>query len=227
MPEKLTFKVAPRTIKGKKVKSLRQEGIVPANVVAESAVSTMIEVDRKSFKHLYDKAGDTTVIYLQVGESQETVPVLVEQVEVHPVTNETQHIVFRQVNLKEKIEAQIPVELVGENKVPDAVVITVHDEIEVRALPTDLPEKFEIDISVLTEIGQAVTFADLKFDREKVELILEEDLETPVVMLQEVKEEVIEEVAAPEGEEGTETAGGETPAEGEAPAEEGEETAKE
>lgn len=212
MAEKHTFKAQARTLKGKKVKQLRAQGLLPGNVINPGKESLMISVPQTPFRRLYAEVGDTGLIYLSI-EGEKERPVLVEEVIYHPVTGEAQHLVLRQVNLKEKISASVPVEIIGEVSVPNSVLITVVDEVTVEALPTDLPEKFEVDVSTLTEIGQAITFADLKFDREKVTLDIGEQTEdSPVVLLQEVKEEVIEETPA----EAAEGAEGEAAAEGEA-----------
>lgn len=191
MPNKISFQVSTRTIKGKKVSALRAQGLVPANVMSGGVESLMISMPQQAFKKLYKQVGDTQVIYLSVDGKEER-PVLVEEVASHPVTGLVRHVVFHQVNLKEKIEAEVPVEVIGENKIPNTVILTVHDTITVEALPTDLPEKFVVDISKLTEVGQSITFADLDYDKDKVEIKMDEEMTSPVVILQEVKEEVEE-----------------------------------
>lgn len=195
MAEKNLFKVQARDVKGKKVKVLRNDGLIPANIINPVGDSTMIAMGHSDFNRLYAKVGDTGVIYLQVEGDAAEKPVLIEEVSLHPVTGHTDHVIFRQVNLKVKIEAEVPVEIVGEVNVPNSVLLTVASEITVEALPTDLPEKFVVDVSTLTEIGQSITYAQLEYDKNKVELQVE-DLESPVVLLQEVKEEVVE--VAPE-----------------------------
>lgn len=201
--QKINFKAVPRTLVGKKVKKLRSQGQVPANIMGHSIESVPISVGSTQFVRLYNQVGDSGLFYLEVEGETEARPVLVDQVDSDPLSGLPQHVVFRQVNLKEKVTAEIPVEVIGEFKLANAVVITVHDSIEVEALPADLPEKFEVDISSLSEIGQAITFKDLSFDREKVELqVSEEELDTPVVLVQEVKEEPVEEVPTEETAEG-------------------------
>jgi len=196
MTNKMTFTSVPRTIQGKKVKKLRLQSLIPANITQQDRDSVMITVDLSNFNRLYRKVGDTGLIYLTVEGEKAERPVLVDDLVVHPVTGIPSHVVFRQVNLKEKISAEVPVEIIGESKVKDSVVLTVASEISVEALPTDLPEKFVIDISVLTEIGQAITYADLQYDQSKVTLNLgEQDKDSPVVLLQGIAEEVVE--AAP------------------------------
>jgi large subunit ribosomal protein L25 len=208
---KATFELQVRNTLGKGVKALRKQRLVPVNVVVPHHDSIATAADSQALFKLHEQVGDTGLVYLKVGEEKTARPALIEDMHVNPVTGELLHLVFKQVNLKEKIKANVPVELVGENSVPDTNVVAVVDEIEVEALPTDLPEKFEINVEALTEIGQMVTFQDLEYDKSLVTLMIsEEELTQPVVMLQ------AQAVAEPEAEPAE---GAEAPAEGEAPAE--------
>ncbi|HYD34864.1 MAG TPA: 50S ribosomal protein L25 [Vitreimonas sp.] len=203
--EKLTFSAQLRTIAGKAVKTVRAQRLIPANVSVPGENSIMLALPQAAFLKLYEKAGDNGLIYLTIEGEKTARPVLVEDLQVDVVKNHPIHVVFRQVNLKEKLKAEIPVEVIGQSEVPESVLLTLHDVIEVEALPTDLPEKFEIDASTLTAIGQTITYADLKYDKTKVTLVLgEETEESPVVMLQEFKEqaEPVEEAPVAEGTEG-------------------------
>jgi large subunit ribosomal protein L25 len=207
MSQKITFTAQPRTILGKKTTQLRRQGLVPANLMGSGVESVAVSVGLSDFNRLYNQVGDTGLVYLTIDGEAQARPVLIDVVHPEPISGNPQHVVFKQVNLKEKITAEIPVELVGEFAVKEAMLLTVHPTIEVEALPTDFPESFTIDISQFTEVGQAVTFNQLAFDRSKVTLMVgEEELDTPVVSVQPQQEEVIEVEAAPE-------------AEGEAPAE--------
>ncbi len=211
MPQKISFSAQSRPILGKKVQQYRNSSLIPANVSGNLEHSVPVLFERTKFSALYKQVGDTGLFYLKVeGESGDR-PVLISEVQYHPVTNQILHVVLRQVDLKEKISAEVPVELIGEFDIKNALVVTLHDSIEVEALPQDFPEKFEIDISKFTEIGQMVAFKDLSFDKSKVSLTIEEgQLDEPVVMVQEVKEEVeVVEVVLP-----TDAAAGETPAAG-------------
>jgi large subunit ribosomal protein L25 len=104
------------------------------------------------------------------------------------------HVNFLQVDLKEKVEAEVPVELVGESpaeKQSLGTVVQYLNEIKVEALPTDLPEKFEVDTSELAEVDQAIYIKDLKYDKSKVEV--KNDPEEIVVKVEPPqKEEVVE-----------------------------------
>ena len=194
--QKIVFSVASREIKGKSVTQLRRQNQLPANVFGLNKESESIQVDRTLFDKLYSEQGDTGLIYLQIGDKKRQTPVLIDEVQTHPVTGKTVHAAFKRVDLTEKVSAEVPVELVGEFDVDDANLLTIISEIEVEALPEDLPDRFEIDISTLTEVGQSVTIADLKYDTEKVTIVLGEDedpSEMPVVLVQGQQEEVEEE----------------------------------
>lgn len=221
---KISLKSEKRESFGRKVKRLRKEGKIPANIFGKKIKSEAICVDKKEFTDVFEKAGETQIIDLVSPSKHETSkPVLVSNAQVDPVTSEYLHIDFRQVDLTEKIEARVPVEVSGESPAEKQGIGTVVQqlhEIEVEALPADLPEKLVVDATLLTQVDQIVYVKDLKFDK-KVEV--KTDMESIVVKVEPPqKEEVVEAAPAP--------AEGETvaPAEGEKPAEEvKEETTKE
>lgn len=187
------------------------------NIYGVTDKSTPVVVDRNGMKKLYEEEGDTGLIYLEIEGRKQQVPVLIDDVQLHPVSGDIQHVVFRRVNLTEKLEADVPVELVGEVEAPGLTVVQVRNELEVRALPTDFPESFEVDISGLKEAGDAVTIADLDFDKSMIEIIFSGDMDesAPLVLLQEIVEEEPEEPETEEVGEGEVPA---APAAGEAAA---------
>ncbi len=202
-----------RKIKGRKIKNLRHEGILPANISGKKIKSESVQVVLKDFKKVFEEAGETGLVELKIGS--DTRPVLIHNIQVNPVTDEMVHADFLQVDLKEKVEAEVPVEITGESpaeKQGIGTVVQYLNEIKVEALPTDLPEKFVIDVAELSEVDQAVFVKDLKVDRSKVEV--KSDAEEIVVKVEPPQK--IEEVAPPA------PAEGEVPAEGAAPAEGGE-----
>lgn len=205
---KITFPISTRDLKGKNAKQLRAQKIVPGNVYVAGGESVALQFSEKEFNKLYEEVGETGLVYLKIDELKNDRPTLVDEVQVDPVSGSVLHVSFKEVDLKEKIEAEVQIELVGEFELKEAVVIQVKNSIVVEALPTDLPEKFEVNIGDLTEIGQSITLADLDFDKSKVSLVeveSDEDWENPVVLVQEQREEEVEEVVEEEevdGEEG-------------------------
>lgn len=205
----ITLKSTKREMFGRKVKRLRKEGLIPANIFGNKIKSHAISVDSKEFAEVFKKAGETQIINL------EDKSVLVSNLQTDPISGDVIHIDFRQVDLKEKIEAKVPIEIEGESPAEKqnigTVVQQIH-EIEVEALPADLPEKIVIDASILIEVDQAIYVKDLKVSP-KVEI--KTDMESIVIKVEPpTKEEV---VVAPvvetpvEGE--TVVAEGETPKE--------------
>ena len=210
-----------RTVSGRKVKKLRQEGALPANIFGKKIKSEAIQVSLKDFQKTYKEVGETGLLSLVIesGKTKEERAVLVSNVQMDPRADTPKHVDFRQVDLKEKVTANVPVELTGEAPAEKAGVGTAVlyvNEIEVEALPADLPEKFTVDVSGLTEIDQAVYIKDLSVDRKKVELKAE--AETIVVKVEPPQKEEVVAPAPVEGEVPAEAAAsteGEAPAEGE------------
>ena len=212
---KIEVKVEKRETLGRKVKSLRQKGILPANIYGKKVKSLAIQLHTKEFSSVWEKVGETGVIHLKVVGEQKDRPALIHNLHLDPVTDLPLHIDFHQVDLTVKVTSNIPIEVVGtapavEQKI--GVLIQLLNEVEVEALPTDLPDHLNIDISSLKEVDQGITVKELKVPA-GVEILT--DLTQVLAKIEPPSKE--EEAPAPaEGE----------AVEGEAPAE-GEETKKE
>lgn len=219
------LKAEQRKVTGRKVKKLREEGKLPANIFGKGVKSVSIQVDDKEFRNAFKEAGETGIIEITFGK--ETRPVLIHNVQTDPITGEDLHVDFHQVNLKEKVSAAVPVETAGEapaEKQGLGTAVQYLDEVEVEALPMDLPEVFEVDLSGLEQVDQAIFVKDLPVDKNKVEI--KQDPEEIVVKVEPLREEEEEPVAppSPEDVEITEEKGEE---EGTVSKEEGEESPKE
>lgn len=187
---KLELQAQPRIITGRKVKTLRLKNILPANIFGKKIKSSAIQVSQKDFTALYKQAGETNIIYLNLEKEKQARPVLVTNLQKHPVTDLPLHVDFHQVDLTEKVTVSVPLEIVGTSlavKEKGAVLLTLLDEIKIEALPQDLPDKFTLDISALNEFGDSLLVKDLKVDKAKVTLLVEED--EPVIIAQQPKEE--------------------------------------
>lgn len=166
-----TLKAEQRKILGRKVKTLRREGFLPANIYGKKVKSEAVQVKLDDFDKIFRKVGETGLVDLTVGKKKR--PVLIHNVQVDPVTDAVIHADFLHVNLKEKVSAQVPIELSGEapaEKEGKGTVVQYIDEIGVEALPRDLPEKFEVDLSGFAKIDAQVQVKDLVVDKGKVEI---------------------------------------------------------
>ncbi len=151
-----------RTITGRKVKKLRQSNLMPANIFGKHVKSQSVQVPMDKFLKTYQAAGETGLVDLQVGKDIKTI--LIQNVQTHPLTSKPLHADFYQVDLKEKIHAQVPVVLVGTAQAVEqklGVMLSLLDKIEVEALPMDLPEKIEVSVVKLAKIGDEIKVGDL------------------------------------------------------------------
>jgi len=217
-----------REVTGKKVRYLRRQGLVPANIYGHGIDSTAINVDTRSLKHLLVHAGKTDLISLKLDGSKEPVRVLMREVQRNPLTDEPLHVDFYQVSMTEKIKAEVPIVFVGDapvlKKIKNSSLLHLLDSVDIEALPDDLPHSFEVDVSHLEELNDAIHVKDIATGRG---VTLLSDPEQMVVKVAEARkeEEIVPPVAEAEVvEEGAEAAAAE--GEGEAKAEAGAEEEK-
>lgn len=204
-------KVVKRTIFGKKVKSLRKKGILPANVYGKDIKSQAVELPSKEFSEVFKKAHQTSLVDVEL--DGQTIPALIHNVKIHPRTRELLHAEFFKVDLKEKIKSDIPIVAVGEspavaNKL--GLLLQTLSQVEIQALPTDLPEKIEVNIEQLTDVNQEIKVSDLKVGKE-VEILSDPSqivFKVGALVTKETEQEVkAEEAAAAAAAEATTEAG--------------------
>lgn len=229
MADKLSLDATERKVLGKKVKKLRRDGQLPAHVYGKGVETEIVSVDGKTFLKTFAQAGETGLIYLKIG-AEKVRPVLIRGVQYDPINGQPLHIDFYQVNLTQKVTAPIPLELIGDQpelvKSGEAIVLQTLNEVEVEALPTDLVEKIEVDIRPLQKVDDAITVANLSFDRSKLTVhVAEEEIVVKLApaiteeMRKQMEEEAAAAAAAAAETQAAEGAEGEAPTEGEAPAE--------
>lgn len=186
-----------RSITGRKVRALRRTGQTPANIFGKKIQSLAIQVETKLLKATLKNAGETNLIDLKVEGDKKNHPVLVSSYSQDPVSGDLLHVDFHEVDLNVKTTAMVPLHTIGESDAVKSgnVLVLQKNELEVEALPADLPSSIEVDITVLSEVGSTIHAKDLKIDRTKVTLLV--DPEEVIATVQEpAKEEV---VATPEG----------------------------
>jgi large subunit ribosomal protein L25 len=156
-----------RKITGRKVKSLRREGLTPASVYGKKTASLNIQINTKEFLNLFSQVGESTLIYLKNDSDKDLRPVFISDVVKHPVSGQALHVTFHQVDLKEKVTAPVPVRLIGEapaEKEKLGIMVQQLDELEIEALPTDMPENIQVEVSGLSEVGSNIKISNLKLD---------------------------------------------------------------
>lgn len=177
------LKAKKRNLLGKKVKRLRVRGGIPAVLYGKNIKSEPILLDSKEFSRIYAHAGESTLVDLEV-EGGSPKKVLITEIQKDPLSDAIIHTNLRVVDLKEKITAEIPIEIIGESSVVSTnqgILLQLIDKIEVTCLPTDLPSAIRVDISGLTKVGDLFLVRDLNIDRKKLEI--NEAPEEPVLKI--------------------------------------------
>lgn len=187
-----------RTVTGRKVKKLRQAGQIPATIYGQAMTPISVQFATLELNKIFEQAGESTLVEINI--DQDTYPILFKNPQFHPVLGDLIHIDCYQVNLKEKIVANVPLELIGESPAVKNgnILVPVTDEVEIEALPADLPEKIEVDISSLEEIGQKISVSDLQVDQDLIEIKTDPEQVIAIIEEPKVEEEPVEEEVAPE-----------------------------
>lgn len=161
--KKFQLKAQKRQITGKKVKNLRRQQILPGNIFGKKIKSESIQIPILEFAKIYQVAHETSIVELDIdGQKQ---PALIQNVQTHPVTGDFIHVDFFQVDMKEKVKTKIPVDFVGSAPAVEqklGLILKLTDEVEIEALPADLPEKLTLDLTVLRAVGDVLKAGDIK-----------------------------------------------------------------
>ena len=226
MPERHRLAAEPRTVLGKKVRRLRREGVIPANLVQAGHPSIAMQVSERALAELVRAQAAGQLVDLDSPDINE--PVLMDQVEIDTLTNRLVHLTLRKVDLTKPIGVMVRVELEGHAPASEnAEVVLIHQlqEVEVSALPTEIPTNLIADISNLVDVGDDVLVQDLRAADGAYEPL--DDPEAVVVQVtaartaeEDEDEEELEEVLLEEGEEPSEEAAeatAETPTEASSP----------
>jgi large subunit ribosomal protein L25 len=161
------YEVDQRNVLGKKVKGLRNKGIIPANVYGKGIDSLSIQLPYIKVKEMMENCGINGFLELNVSGEKDTRPVVIRSISRHPVSRSLEHIEFFQVDKTKKIQAYVPIVLIGESSVVNddrAILLTSLNTIQVSALPQDLPKSIELSIESLVSYNDTLTVADISLD---------------------------------------------------------------
>ncbi|HVM77199.1 MAG TPA: 50S ribosomal protein L25 [Candidatus Paceibacterota bacterium] len=155
--------VKTREIIGKKVRALRREGMVPAELYGHGIENVHLAVSAKEFNKVYKEAGQTGVITLLVGKEKR--PAMIHEIMRDSVTGDFLHVDFHQIRMDEKITAKVPLVFAGEApavKEKGAILNKAILEIEVEALPASMPHEITVDLASLKELNESIYVKDIK-----------------------------------------------------------------
>jgi large subunit ribosomal protein L25 len=187
----VVLKGEPRSVRGKQVKALRRAGQLPAVRYGAGLDPTPIVLDAREASRILARTTGATLIDLEVGG--QTHKVLVREMQRHSIRRDLQHVDFLKVAMDQLIRAEVPIELTGEApavKTMGGILVAGIPAVQVEALPADLPDRIQVDLSGLLKIDDSITVADLKL-REGVRIL--NDMTDPIAHVIYEAEEVIEE----------------------------------
>lgn len=166
MPETLSLVVRPRRITGKAVRKIRKTGAIPAVLYGKGVATILLEVPAVEFMRVFREAGENTIVKLSIADDggQDVRNVLIHDVTRDPLSDEILHVDFYQVRLDEKVKVAVPLVFTGESpavKNEGGVLVKALQELEIEALPTDIPDEIAVDISSLVTFEDAIHVRDL------------------------------------------------------------------
>lgn len=183
----LTLNVQKRDILGKKVKKERDNGLLPLVVYGPGEPTSHFFAKLNEFIKVWKSAGETTVIKLE-GDGQDK-NVLIQEVSVHSITGTPIHADFYAVRKGMTVAVSVPLEFTGEApaiKAYNGILVKVMHDIEVEAVPENLPQEIVIDVSSLSTLEDKITVGDIKLP-EGVKPTA--SLDEIIALVSEVKEE--------------------------------------
>ena len=187
-----------REIFGKKVKSLRQAGMIPVNVYGHGIESIALQVEASFLDELLSQADTAHLISLMVSGEKTGRDVIIKEMQRKGGTGKPIHVSFYQVSAKEKIRMDVPIDFVGQSlatKARDRDLVIILRTVEVECLPRSIPSSIVLDISRLSNVGDTVHVKDLEVSKDVTILT---DLEQMIAKVEPIRAEVEEIVKEPE-----------------------------
>ncbi len=203
--DKIVLELHKRTEKGKANAKLRAEGMTPGVVYGHGAEPESVKVPTKELTKVFNQAGWSKIIGLKIDGTRQT-NALIQDVQHNPLTGGINHADFYLVRMDEKLETEVPLHFIGESTAVyqmEGTLVKTMETLEVRALPGDLPESIEVDISVLDDFEKTIHVSDLKVPKgvevlaDPEELVVKVDAPRSDEEMAALDTEVVEEL--PEG----------------------------
>jgi large subunit ribosomal protein L25 len=195
----IELQVSSRRLLGKRVRHLRKQGVLPANIFGHGVGSRSVQVESAAFRTALGKAGTNTLVALTV-DGETPVMALIRGVQRNPINSQLLHADFYEVSMTEKIRLSVPLAFMGEAPgvtTLGGILLRNLERVEIECLPGDLVHSIPVDVSVLAEIGSALYIKDLKVGEAVAIHADPEELVVKVVPPAKEEVEAVVEEAAP------------------------------
>jgi len=163
--ETLELKADVREATGRRVKALRQEGLVPAVLYGHTDHTdpTLLQIEAKPLGKVLREAGTHQLVGLKIGNKKPVVT-LARDIQRDVIRHNYLHVDFYAVKMDEKVTAQVPLVIVGVSpavKDQGGILTQGMDEIEIECLPADLISAIEVNVEGLLEFNDSISVSDL------------------------------------------------------------------
>ena len=158
-----------REIRGKKVKTLRRQGITPVHVFGHGIEPEALQCNTVDLQKVLAQAGTTGIVGLKVDKSRKKRNVMVREVQKEPRSGQLLHVDFYQIRMEEKLRVDVPIILTGEApalKLKENFLSHELDSLSIECLPDEIPNLIEVDVSVLEEADQSIHVQDIALGEE-------------------------------------------------------------
>ena len=192
---KLSAKI--RKEKGKKTQTLKESGRIPAVVYGHEVKNVSLDVDYKEFHNVLSKAGESSLIELDVEGEKEKRPVLVHDLQKDPVTDQLIHVDFFQTSLKEEVEVKVPLVFEGESlavKDLGGTLVKNISELDIKALPQNLPHEIKVSIVGLNTFEDRILVKDLVLPKDVKAMAKPDEIVVAVAEPAKVEEDLATEI---------------------------------
>jgi len=156
------IKASRRTALGKKVKALRREGQVPANVYGRNQASLAVQLVNREIEHLLATHSRSQVVSVDVEGQQE--PALISAVQRHPTRQHVLHVDFQRISMDIPVQVSVTLSFHGEApaiRLHEAVIVHNLSEVSVLGLPGAIPSEIQVDVSALDDVDASIFVRDL------------------------------------------------------------------
>jgi large subunit ribosomal protein L25 len=162
--DSISVELEERSVVGKGLAQLRQDGKIPAVIHNHGAESIHVMGDFTTLNKVFAAAGKHHPVEVKVAGKQHLA--LIKDADFEPTKHQLRHVVFQAIKQNEAVEAEIPVVFLEDAEIPaekkSLLVLQQLDHVEVKALPKDLPNQLVVDPSTLSEVGDSLSVSDLQ-----------------------------------------------------------------
>ena len=195
----ISLELSPREVLGKKVKRLRQQGVIPVHLYGPGVDPQPLQCETTKLVDVLVRAGGNTAVTVTVQGGQETHLAFAREIQWDPRRDDILHVDFLAVDASRPVSAQVPITLIGDSpgaRTAGGTVMQQLRDLNVEALPLEVPRELELDLSMLTEPDGVLRAADIVIPGNVTLLTDPEDVVVRIEVLRAVEEEVFTEEGA-------------------------------